>query len=88
MYTHIKECQKALFPTDASYLSEAAVQVRSIPPGSGIALQSLCMQLQPHCEAKHPQVYTAVLRMICKPQVSVGAQNMAYSQRKARQPFQ
>lgn len=26
----------------------------------------MCMHVQPHSEAKHPQVYTTVLRMICK----------------------
>lgn len=40
VYTYIKCWQKTLFPTDASYLSEAAMQVWSIPSGSGIALQS------------------------------------------------
>lgn len=30
----------------------------------------MCIQVQPHSEAKNPQVYTTVLRMICKPQIS------------------
>lgn len=42
------------------------------------------MQVQPHSEAKHPQVYTTVFRMICKPRVNGEAQKMAYSQRIAR----
>lgn len=49
----------------------------------------MCTQVQPHSEAKHPQVYTTVLRMICKPQISGREKKKkAYSQGKARLSFQ